>query len=145
MELIWKWDRFQYACMHGCNLKGANLSWCNLERADLSACRVDGAQLLGVRMLCASLEGTDACCSLPPPIDTHIPQSSISTEVHHKPLRDDDLVFAATAKVPHCSWLDGVRLKNNQTVENPRKLIESHQSILQTLFIKKKSTKVIFQ
>ncbi|PSN30952.1 BTB/POZ domain-containing protein KCTD9 [Blattella germanica] len=50
---------FKYACLHGCRMVGANLSWCCLERADLSHAQLEGAQLLGVKMLCANLEGAN--------------------------------------------------------------------------------------
>lgn len=50
---------FQYACLHGCRMMGANLSWCCLERADLSHAQLEGAHLLGVKMLCANLEGAN--------------------------------------------------------------------------------------
>jgi uncharacterized protein YjbI with pentapeptide repeats len=50
---------FQYACLHGCRMVGANLSWCCMERADLSHAQLEGAQLLGVKMLCANLEGAN--------------------------------------------------------------------------------------
>lgn len=52
------WD-LQYACLHGCRMVGANLSWCTMERADLSHAQLEGAQLLGVKMLCANLEGAN--------------------------------------------------------------------------------------
>ncbi|KAK3932123.1 BTB/POZ domain-containing protein KCTD9, partial [Frankliniella fusca] len=50
---------FKYACLHGCRMVGANLSWCCLERADLSHAQLEGAHLLGVKMLCANLEGAN--------------------------------------------------------------------------------------
>lgn len=50
---------FKYACLHGCRMVGANLSWCSMERADLSHAQLEGAQLLGVKMLCANLEGAN--------------------------------------------------------------------------------------
>ncbi|GLG94340.1 hypothetical protein R5R35_013890 [Gryllus longicercus] len=54
-----RYINFKYACLHGCRMVGANLSWCCLERADLSHAQLEGAQLLGVKMLCANLEGAN--------------------------------------------------------------------------------------
>jgi len=58
---------FQYACLHGCRMVGANLSWCCLEGADLSHAQLDGAQLLGVKMLCANLGANLRGCNFEHP------------------------------------------------------------------------------
>ncbi|XP_024083595.1 BTB/POZ domain-containing protein KCTD9 isoform X2 [Cimex lectularius] len=62
---------FKFACLHGCRMVGANLSYCCLERADLSHAVLEGAQLLGVKMLCANLEGANLrACNFEDPTGT---------------------------------------------------------------------------
>jgi BTB/POZ domain-containing protein KCTD9 len=74
-----RYINFKYACLHGCRIMGANLSWCCLERADLSHSQLDGAQLLGVKMLCANLEGASLrSCNFEDPAGSRANMESVN-------------------------------------------------------------------
>lgn len=74
----------QYACLHGCRMVGANLSWCSMERADLSHAQLEGAQLLGVKMLCANLEGANLRgCNFEDPAGTRANMEGNVNQFHY--------------------------------------------------------------